>query len=33
MYQSAANKKSSEQGMGETFGRVTIEAMAFGLPV
>lgn len=21
------------QGLGETFGRVTIEAMAFGLPV
>jgi len=25
--------QNDEQGLGETFGRVTIEAMAFGLPV
>jgi len=28
-----ANQQNGEQGLGETFGRVTIEAMAFGLPV
>jgi glycosyltransferase involved in cell wall biosynthesis len=28
-----ANLQNDQQGLGETFGRVTIEAMAFGLPV
>lgn len=33
MCEAVANQKIGGQGLGETFGRVTIEAMAFGLPV